>query len=124
MRPRIFTYAFLALSLALTLSTLPLAEAQTATTCTKNSDCAKNEFCEFAEGTCPNPNSATGTCVVKPERCTQVYGPVCGCDDQTYSNVCWRRAAGVSQKSTGECPSDSAATRPAGEVCPVASAAR
>ena len=62
MLPKIFTRTFLGIALALTISTLPSAEAQT--TCTKDADCAKNEFCEFAAGTCPKPNTGSGTCVL------------------------------------------------------------
>ncbi len=102
MHPRTYIHIFLGLVLALSIGLAQPAEAQTS--CTKDNQCASNEFCEFAAGTCPKNNSgATGTCVVKPEGCTQQFDPVCGCNNQTYGNDCIRRMAGVSLKSTGEC---------------------
>ncbi len=35
--------------------------------------------------------------------CTQVYSPVCGCNNSTYSNECHARAAGVLSWTQGEC---------------------
>ncbi|HEV8579622.1 MAG TPA: Kazal-type serine protease inhibitor family protein [Thermoanaerobaculia bacterium] len=69
-------------------------------TCTTNADCKSTEFCEFKAGTCAAP----GTCLVKPEVCTEIFKPVCGCDNKTYGNDCQRQSAGVSLKSEGECP--------------------
>ncbi|MFP5284496.1 MAG: Kazal-type serine protease inhibitor family protein [Thermoanaerobaculia bacterium] len=109
MHPRTYTHLFLGLVLALSIGLFQPAPAEAQTSCTQNNQCASNEFCEFAAGTCPKRNSgATGTCVVKPEGCTQQFDPVCGCDNKTYSNDCFRRMAGVSLKSTGQCGGGSA----------------
>ena len=71
--------------------------------CKDNADCTgQNEFCELKAGTCSEKGA--GKCVVKPEVCTEIFQPVCGCDNKTYPNDCFRRQAGVSLKATGECP--------------------
>lgn len=102
MHLRTYNHLFLGLALLLTFGLAQPADAQTV--CVRDADCASNEFCEFAAGTCPKKNSgAQGTCVVKPEACTQIYDPVCGCNNQTYGNDCVRQQAGVSLKSTGAC---------------------
>jgi len=35
--------------------------------------------------------------------CIEIYDPVCGCDEQTYSNYCYAEIAGVNDWSSGEC---------------------
>lgn len=68
--------------------------------CSSDADCAKTDFCEFKSGACKPP----GSCLLRPEVCPDIFSPVCGCDNKTYPNDCKRQAAGVSLKSTGECP--------------------
>jgi len=61
----------------------------------------ENEYCDY--GSHCGSGDQSGLCQVKPEACTAHYDPVCGCDNQTYSNSCYASAAGVSVQSHGEC---------------------
>ncbi len=66
--------------------------------CTDNSQCGKNQFCEV-DGTC----GGVGTCTDRPQACTDVYNPVCGCDGNTYSNGCYAHAVGMSVAGDDSC---------------------
>lgn len=68
--------------------------------CTNNSDCAAAEYCQKATGDC----SGVGECVSIPEFCSDIWDPVCGCDDLTYGNACEAAVASVSVASAGACP--------------------
>ena len=35
--------------------------------------------------------------------CIEIYEPVCGCDDITYSNACYAEATGVLRWTQGAC---------------------
>jgi hypothetical protein len=35
--------------------------------------------------------------------CIEVYEPVCGCDNNTYSNSCYAERAGITSWTDGEC---------------------
>jgi len=42
---------------------------------------------------------------INPEAlCTMQYDPVCGCNNQTYSNACLAENAGVITFTKGACP--------------------
>jgi hypothetical protein len=69
--------------------------------CAGDEDCRANQYCETRAGTC----GGRGTCKVRPEICTRIYNPVCGCDGRTYGNPCEASAAGVSLSARGECES-------------------
>lgn len=69
------------------------------TICASNSDCQATEFCKKAEGDC----QGLGVCQPKPELCTILVDPICGCDGVTYSNECESDLAGVSIAHPGEC---------------------
>ncbi len=68
--------------------------------CNDNSDCERGEYCMFADACGLNGG---GTCETLPEACIDLYDPVCGCDEQTYSNSCYAAAAGASVAYDGEC---------------------
>ena len=70
--------------------------------------------CTMGTGECPKPNycdalvpltcSGAGRCTLKPDTCTGEVKPVCGCDNQTYSNACLAGQASVPVQSVGACP--------------------
>ena len=35
--------------------------------------------------------------------CIEVYEPVCGCDNNTYSNSCYAERTGITSWADGEC---------------------
>jgi hypothetical protein len=70
--------------------------------CESNADCAKTELCAFPEGQC----DTRGTCAPRPQVCTFIYRPVCGCDGHTYGNACSAAGSGVSIDYQGECRED------------------
>ena len=35
--------------------------------------------------------------------CVEIYEPVCGCNDKTYSNTCYAKRAGLISWKNGEC---------------------
>lgn len=82
--------------------------------------CAANEYCDFAAGTQCGAADQGGTCKVKPEVCTAIYKPVCGCDGKTYGSDCSAHGAGVSVASEGECGKPTPDPKPdagAGKMC-------
>ena len=64
--------------------------------------CGTDEVCDLRDSTCLIAD-LTGTCVPRPGACPEIYDPVCGCDAVTYSNECFRLAAGTTLAHVEEC---------------------
>lgn len=65
--------------------------------------CGEGLFCQYSlEARCGAADQM-GTCARPPEMCTREYRPVCGCDDETYSNACGAHGASVSVAQQGKC---------------------
>ena len=60
------------------------------------------DYCRMPTGQCRVPD-ASGVCTPRPQVCTRIYQPVCGCDGRTYGNSCEARAAGASVAYAGQC---------------------
>jgi len=69
--------------------------------CQDNNDCSIADYCIKAVGDC----GGAETCGPRPDSCSPIYEPVCGCDGGTYGNECNAAAAGVNVAHSGECPS-------------------
>ena len=64
--------------------------------------CAPGLFCETEAGNCRVADVA-GVCKRKPESCSAITSPVCGCDSKTYGNDCTRQTLGVAKNHDGGC---------------------
>ena len=59
-------------------------------------------YCDF-EQSCGEGDQA-GVCTPRPDACSPVLTPVCGCDGQDYPNECEAYLAGTDIASEGNCP--------------------
>lgn len=80
--------------------------------------CEGGATCVYPEGMC-HTSDLQGTCQVLA--CDDMIEPVCGCDGETYSNICDAQLAGVSIDYLGECATECGARTgvacPEGELC-------
>jgi hypothetical protein len=69
------------------------------TNCSTNKDCKQGDFCAKPVGGC----SQRGRCAPRPEKCIEIFDPVCGCDGKTYGNGCFAAANGTGVAHQGAC---------------------
>ena len=64
--------------------------------------CEEDEVCYYDAGTCEWADQM-GMCEAPPEVCPKHIDPVCGCDGETYRNLCMMKRAEVSMDHEGVC---------------------
>jgi hypothetical protein len=105
MRTRIFLLTS-ALALAAVPFSLPTAAAAVGVgkTCggLAGIKCDEGLWCDPGPGMCGGAD-IQGKCVQTGFVCYLLYQPICGCDNKTYSNDCWRQMAKVQKSHDGGC---------------------
>ena len=67
------------------------------------SECGSDQLClPLLSRACPGPKHI-GICAPKPHTCPDISDPVCGCDGQTYDNLCEAAAARTAVEHAGAC---------------------
>jgi hypothetical protein len=66
-------------------------------------ECGPGLFCNFTVDFDCGFADGMGVCEMRPEFCTGLFAPVCGCDGMTYSNSCVANGAGTDVRADGEC---------------------
>lgn len=67
--------------------------------CVTNDDCLAGSYCKKTAADC----ESLGICTYIPDVCDQSYQPVCGCDVNTYSNMCVAASNGVNVLKDENC---------------------
>ncbi|MFY9824217.1 MAG: Kazal-type serine protease inhibitor domain-containing protein [Thermoanaerobaculia bacterium] len=75
--------------------------------CVNNRSCPSGFSCRSAAGAC----GGVGVCAPMPADCSAfMYQSICGCDGNTYNNVCLTHQAGTSVDFQGACPGEKCQT--------------
>jgi hypothetical protein len=65
--------------------------------------CASDEYCDFSADTC-GADDGGGVCKPRPQGCSDIYQPACGCDGHVYGNICEANTAGADVGAVGCTP--------------------
>lgn len=69
-------------------------------------DCGEDQFCKRDGDPECGATDRGGVCEDLPQDCSQVFEPVCGCDEHTHPNACMAHSTGISVKREGLCRED------------------
>ena len=70
--------------------------------CNTNAHCDKTDYCHLDQG-CVATGGSIGQCKKRPQNCTSLSDPVCGCDGKTHGNACAAHWAGANIAYKGKC---------------------